>query len=244
MKVVVADDEEPARRLLVRLLGEIGGIEVVGEAATGVDALAIVGRTRPDVLLLDIDMPEMDGLELAARHADLPPVVFVTAHDEHAVRAFELDAVDYLLKPVGRERLAAALQRARARAGAGPADAALLAHARTDGIPRVVVRERDAILVFEATAIDRFHAADKYTLFTVEGREHATEESLLALEVRLAAHGFVRVHRGELVRISAIRALTTRDGMHEAQLRDGSSVRVSRRSLAALKAALGIQGSH
>jgi len=240
MKVAIADDEAPARKLLRRLLDELGGIEVVGEAATGLEALTLVGQTRPDVLLLDIDMPEMDGLELAARYAPLPAIVFVTAHEEHAVRAFEVDAVDFVLKPVRRERLAAALARARARSSAGAPEAKALGRVRTDGVPRVVAHEGNTVLVFEASSIDRFTASEKYTVFRVDGREHMTEESLVRLEARLAEHGFLRVHRGELVRVAAVRALTSEGGVHEARLRDGAIVRVSRRSVAALQAALGI----
>jgi DNA-binding LytR/AlgR family response regulator len=233
MRVLVADDEAPARRLLIRMLEQLG-VEVVGEASTGLEALAQVGRVRPELLLLDIDMPEMDGLELAARHARLPPVVFVTAHEQHAVRAFELDALDYLLKPVRLERLAAALQRARERGGPR------LPRPPDDGVPRVIAHDRGAILVFDARTIDRFHAAEKYTLFTVDGREHMTEEPLVALETRLRGLGFLRVHRGELIRITAVRALTGSGRDHEVHLQGGEVVRVSRRSLASLKRALGI----
>jgi DNA-binding LytR/AlgR family response regulator len=239
MKVVVADDEEPARRLLIRLLGQLGGISVVAEAADGIEALAAVGREAPELLLLDIDMPELDGLELAARYAHLPPIVFVTAHDEHALRAFDVGAVDYVLKPVQLERLAKALARARERnaSAAAPLEALL----RTRGVEgaRVLAQERGELLIFDATGIDRFHASDKYTMFSVDGREHLTEEPLTALEERLRAFGFLRVHRAELVRVAAIRALTSAPGGHQARLADGQVVRVSRRFLPDLKRALG-----
>jgi DNA-binding LytR/AlgR family response regulator len=239
MKVVVADDEEPARRLLIRLLGQLGGISVVAEASNGIEALAAVGREAPELLLLDIDMPELDGLELAARYAHLPPVVFVTAHDEHALRAFEVGAIDYVLKPVQLERLATALARARERnaSAAAPLEALL----RTRGVDgaRVLAQERGELLIFDAMAIDRFYASDKYTMFSVDGREHLTEEPLTALEERLRAFGFLRVHRAELVRVAAIRALTSAPGGHQARLADGQIVRVSRRFLPELKRALG-----
>lgn len=239
MRVVVADDEAPARRLLIRLLAQLGGIEVVAEAETGLQALAAVGRTQPDVLLLDIDMPELDGLALAAGHRHLPPVVFVTAHDAHAVAAFEIGAVDYLLKPVAIERLATALARVRERAA--PAVRAFEAwrSLRGDLTPRVLAHTGGTTLVFDATTIDRFHAVEKYTAFTVDGVEHLTEEPLVALEERLRPFGFLRVHRGELVRIAAIRALVAEPGGHDAQLRDGQRVRVSRRFLPSLRTALG-----
>jgi DNA-binding LytR/AlgR family response regulator len=237
MRVLVADDEAPARRMLARLLDQLGGHELVGEAASGLEALELVGRTRPDVLLLDIDMPELGGLELAARYAHLPPVVFVTAHDAHAVRAFELDAVDYLLKPVRLERLAAALQRVAQRTGvATPSFAAL----PVGDTPRVVTHERGEIRVFDVGTIDRFRAAEKYTVFLAQGHEHMTEEPLVALEGRLRSYGFLRVHRSELVRVAAIRALTGDALAHELVLADGQRVRVARRFLAVVKHALGI----
>lgn len=238
MRVIVADDEEPARRLLVRLLDELGGVEVVAEASNGLEALTAIGRTQPELILLDIDMPELDGLALAARYAHLPPIVFVTAHDEHALRAFEVGAIDYLLKPVGRERLATTLHRARARTAADPRGFEGLPGAQPGRSARVVVHDRGVIRVFDAAAIDRFHARDKYTAFSVDGAEHLTEEPLLELEQRLRPFGFQRVHRGELVRIAAVRTVTA-DG-REAGLADGQRVRISRRFLPGLRAVLGI----
>lgn len=228
MRVLVADDEAPARRALGRLLAQLGS-EVVAEAETGLDVLALVSTSRPDVILLDIAMPELDGIELAARYAHLPPIVFVTAHDEHAVRAFELDAVDYLLKPVRLERLAAALHRVASRRVA-----------IASGPPRVSSQVRGTIRVFDATTIDRYHSIDKYTAFVVDGVEHLTDEPLSALEQRLGGFGFLRVHRAELVRIAAIRALTSDPEGHVVALADGQSARVSRRSVGAVKAALGL----
>jgi DNA-binding LytR/AlgR family response regulator len=225
MKVVIADDEAPARRALARLVEKLGSV-VVAEAETGLDVLAAVGEARPDVILLDIHMPDLDGVELATRFAHLPPIVFVTAHDEHAVRAFELGAVDYLLKPVTLERLAAALHRVAAR------DIRV-------ATPRIVTRERGALRVFDATRIDRYRATDKYTVFVVEGTEHASEEALSLLEERLRPFGFLRVHRSELVRVAAIEALRTDAAEHTLLLADGQVVPVSRRLLASVKTAIG-----
>lgn len=236
----MVDDEVPARRRLVRMLEQLPGVEVAGQAGDGLAALAAVGEVRPDLILLDIHMPGLDGLALAARHAHLPPVVFVTAHDEHAVRAFELNAVDYLLKPVRPERLAVALQRAEARRV--PADggfAALGVDSRTAG-PRVVTHERGAVRLFDARDITRFSASDKYTAFRVDGEEHLTEEPLSQLEERLAPHGFVRIHRGELVAAAAVRSLDFTDGAHRIHLSDGQVARVSRRMVTALRTQLGI----
>lgn len=231
MKVLVVDDEAPARRRLVRMLGRLGGVEVVGEAADGEEALALARRLAPDLLLLDIDMPEMDGLELA-EVPDLPPIVFTTAHAEHALRAFEVAAVDYLLKPISRERLAEAIDRARARVGAAPVG--------PGGPVRVTARSGSTVYVVDAAEITRFHAEDKVTVFTHEGRELLLDESLSSLEQRLAAHGFMRTHRAELVRLSAVRALHTEDGSTSVELRDGSRAAVGRRMVAELKRRLGI----
>lgn len=239
MRVMVIDDEAPARRRLARMLEQQEGIELAGEAGNGLDALAAIERERPDLLLLDIEMPGVDGLALVARYAPLPPVVFVTGHDEHAIRAFELNAVDYLLKPVRRERLAEALQRSRARMRlAADSFQALPACAAVSTTPRVVTYSRGAVRLFDVRVITRFGASHKYTVFSAEGEEHLTEEPLSALAERLRPHGFVRVHRAELVNRSAIRALESNQGRHEIHLDDGQVVRVSRRELAALRATL------
>ena len=236
----MVDDELPARRRLVRMLEQLPGVEVAGQAGDGLAALAVVADARPDLILLDINMPGLDGLALAARHAHLPPVVFVTAHDEHAVRAFELNAVDYLLKPVRPERLAVALQRAEARRLPAPDGfAALGIDPRTAG-PRVVTHERGVVRLFDARDITRFSAADKYTAFRVGGEEHLTEEPLSQLEERLAPHGFVRIHRGELVAAAAVRSLDVADGAHRVHLSDGQVARVSRRLVTTLRKQLGI----
>lgn len=235
MRVLVVDDEPPARSHLIRMLSGLPGVEVVGDAEDGVAALAAIARTRPELLLLDIHMPGLDGLALAARYAELPPVVFVTAYDEHAIRAFELGAIDYLMKPVRLARLAQAIARAGARGSARAGFAALGAAAGADETWRVVVSDRGTIRLFDARQVTRFRAVDKYTAFVVDGEEHLTEEPLAALEERLAPHGFVRVHRGELVALRAIAAF----GDQLVRLCDGQVARVSRRSSAMLKKRLG-----
>jgi DNA-binding LytR/AlgR family response regulator len=243
--VLIVDDEAPARRRLIRMLGALDGITVVCEAGDGEAALAQVAALAPDVVLLDIRLPGVDGLALAARYAHLPPIVFVTAHDEFALRAFELDAVDYLVKPVRPERLAAALARARRRLDAPSQAAALsrLAASAPPGEPapsvRIVVIDRGALRLFDAQEVSRFWASDKYTLFVAAGEERLTQEPLAALAARLEPHGFLRVHRGELVNLRRVRAVRVEDGHHLAELDDGQVARVSRRELTAFKAALG-----
>jgi two-component system LytT family response regulator len=234
VRVLVVDDEEPARRRLVRMLERLGGIEVVGEAGDGEQALAMVRERAPELLLLDIDMPEMDGLELAELPG-LPPVIFTTAHAEHAVRAFEVAAVDYLLKPIARERLAEAIERARARMGRLAA-----ASPMAEAPPRITARSGGTVHVIDASEITRFHATDKVTIFVHEGRELVLDDSLSALEVRLGPHGFFRTHRSELVSLTAVKALHSEGGSTHVELRDGSRAAVGRRVVAELKRRLGI----
>jgi DNA-binding LytR/AlgR family response regulator len=253
MRVLVVDDEAPARRRLVRMLAALADVTVAGEAADADTALAQIAALGPELVLLDIQLPGMDGLALAARYADLPPIVFVTAHAEFAVRAFELDAVDYLVKPVRPERLAAAIERARRRsdadrrAGDAPATTDVLTRlaAPRPGEPpapstRIVVVDRGALRLFDAREVSRFWASDKYTLFRSGDEEHLTQEPLSALAARLEPLGFMRVHRGELINIARVRTVRAEDGQHVAELDDGQAARISRRVLTAFKAALGV----
>jgi DNA-binding LytR/AlgR family response regulator len=250
VNVLIVDDEPPARRRMRRLLADLPGVEVVGEAGSADQALAALAARGADVVLLDIRMPGLDGLELVARYAELPPVIFVTAHDEFAVRAFELDAVDYLLKPVRPERLAAALDRVRRRARRAEPSAsdpprladALARLSRAGGAarPRVVVMERGAVRLFDACAVARYWAEDKYTLFLADGAERLTLEPLVELEARLAPHGYLRVHRAELIDVARVRALVSDASGQLAELDDGQRARVSRRRAAELRAALGL----
>jgi two-component system LytT family response regulator len=236
VRVLVVDDEEPARRRLVRMLERLGGVEVVGEAGDGEQALALVRERGPELLLLDIDMPEMDGLELAEL-PEVPLVIFTTAHAEHAVRAFEVAAVDYLLKPIARERLAEAIERAKARAQVGRVAVGAVA---AEAAPRITARSGATVHVISASEITRFHATDKVTIFVHEGRELVLDESLNALEERLGPHGFFRTHRSELVSLTAVKALHTDGGSTTVELRDGSRAAVGRRVVAELKRRLGI----
>lgn len=233
MRVLVVDDEAPARRRLVRMLERLDGVTVVGQAADGEAALTLLTELRdapPDALLLDIDMPQMDGLELAEQ-AGLPPIIFTTAHSEHALRAFEVAAVDYLLKPISPQRLADALDRVRA-APSTPA--------APEGPLRITARSGNTTHVIEAAEICRFYAEDKYTVFVHEGRELMLDDSLATLERRLGGHGFFRTHRSELINLATVRALVTEGGSTKVQLADGSEAAVGRRVVAELKRRLGI----
>jgi DNA-binding LytR/AlgR family response regulator len=246
MRILVVDDEPLARRRLIRLLAKIPGTEVVGEAANGEEALERIREHAPDVVLLDIRMPGVDGLRLASEGRDLPPVIFTTAYDQYAVQAFEANAVDYLLKPIQSERLETALAKVRkggASLDAGRIDTLLqeLLRKSGGGEPlRVTARSGKTIRVFDAAGISRFHAADRYTVFQHEGTEYVLDDSLSALEERLGSAGFVRVHRSELVNLNQVKALHLEEGASEVLLADGQTAPVSRRLVGELKRRLGI----
>ncbi len=218
MRVLIVDDEPPARRRLVRLVLEVGEDEIVGEAEDGIEALAAIERLTPDVVLLDISMPGLDGLAVAATDHGVP-VIFTTAHAEHAIAAFEIDVVDYLLKPIARDRLRAALDRAR----------------RHRPNLRLSARHGDTTRVFDASLVARYTARDKYTTCELDGEELVLDESLNALEKRLAKLGFVRVHRAELIRLS--RVVRTHGGATglKLELDDGAIIPVSRRATAEVR---------
>jgi len=217
IRVFIADDEAPARERLRELLQDIASEvpnTVAGEAKNGIEALERLPASAAQVLLLDIRMPGMDGLELARHVAgmeDAPAVVFVTAHDKHAIEAFELSALDYLLKPVRAERLAAALK--KAAAGGPPPRESL---ERAAGAPReyLSVAERHRIVLVPVKDIVFLRAEQKYVTVRTREREHLIEESLVALE-REFSGPFVRIHRNCLVARAAIRGFERTGGGDE-----------------------------
>jgi DNA-binding LytR/AlgR family response regulator len=222
------------------MLRRIPEVEAVCEAADGLEALERIERERPDLLLLDIRMPGLDGLSLAGQARELPPIVFTTAYDEYAVRAFEVSAVDYLLKPVKLERLRAALGRVRAARGGGAGLRELLERLRPPEVAPVAARCGGTVRLFEPRTISRFHAEEKYVVFRQDGHEHLLDETLTSLAERLAPLGFLRVHRAELVNLGHVRALHARDEETRVELADGQTAPVSRRFVAVLKQRLGI----
>ena len=207
VRIFIADDEAPARERLKELLSDIAAelpTEVVGEARHGLEAVERVPASGAQVLLLDIEMPGMGGLEVARHLAALeqpPRVVFVTAHDRHAVEAFELNALDYLLKPVRAQRLAAALRKAAAAAAPGREQLARAAIAAREYLSIV---ERHRILLVPVRDIVFLRAEQKYVTVRTRSREHLIEEPLVMLEQEFARQ-FVRIHRNCLVARAAIR---------------------------------------
>jgi two-component system response regulator AlgR len=244
LRVFIADDEAPARERLRELLTDIAGelpAEVVGEAQNGLEAIERLPSSGAQVLLLDIQMPGMGGLELARHLAGLqagPAVVFVTAHDRHAVEAFELNALDYLMKPVRAARLAAALRKAVL---AGPPPKQGLAHAARQPREYLSVMERNRIVLVPVREIVFLRAELKYVTLRTRSAEHLIEEPLVALETEFAER-FVRVHRNCLVARAAVRgferAADVAEEPHWNVVLDGLDERlpVSRRQWAAVRA--------
>ena len=231
-RVLLADDEPAARRGVRQLLAAFPDFTVAGECRNGREVLAALDLVAPDVLFLDVQMPELGGFDVIRRRTPerMPVVVFLTAYDEYAIHAFDAEALDYLVKPVTEERFAATMWRVSKRLRAGTS---------TAPEPTIVVPTARGALVLELREIDWVEAADYYARLWVGGRSYLIRESLDQLERRIGAHGFVRTHRGALVRLAAVRALQAAEsGELVALLASGARVPVSRRRRATIVAAV------
>jgi two-component system response regulator AlgR len=229
LRVLVVDDEPLARERLSHLVEELPAVELAGVASSGEEALLLAGRLRPEVVLLDIRMPGMDGLEAAhhlARLPEPPAVIFTTAFEQHALAAFEAQAAGYLLKPVRPDKLREAIERARR-----PTRAQLARIAEGTGGPRtrIAVRARDELRLIPVDDVVSFVAEQKYTTMKHRGGDELIEEPLKALEEEFAAR-FVRIHRNALVAIAHIEGLERdAEGHHHVRLKGGTTLPVSRR---------------
>lgn len=220
LRALIVDDEPLARANLAHLLARDPAIRIVGQCGSADEALAAIDATRPDLLFLDIEMPECDGFELLERIAPSPAfaIVFVTAHNQFALRAFEVGALDYLLKPFDDRRFARVLERAKERL-------------RVPGEQRrFIVKNGPTLDVVKYADIDWIEASDYYSTLHAGGRAHMLRRSLAELETLLAGHGFHRVHRSAIVNLDRLRALEIReDGEYEVVLESGQRLRMSRR---------------
>ena len=238
MRILIVDDERPARERLRRMLALETGIDAIEEAPDGHAALRCLPDFRPDALLLDVEMPELSGIELAASlPAPAPLVVFVTAYDEYALRAFDANAIDYLLKPFDQARLRRALERLRerhaARERAGPAAAA--------GLPprQLLVTERGATRVVQVADIEWLETADNYVVLHTAHGAPLLRQTLSGLLEQLGG-AFVRCHRRAAVRVGAVERIVALDkGDCELVLRSGAVAPCSRQYRAVLMEALG-----
>jgi two-component system LytT family response regulator len=239
LTVLVCEDEPLARLHLRELVEATDGLLWCGEAADGATAVALLDRLAPDVVFLDVRMPELDGLAVLERARHRPAVVFTTAYDAHAVQAFELGAVDYLLKPFGAERFATAVARLRRALGEG-VDAPTVperVRASTGPLARVFVRERGRIVPVPVAEIERLEAEDDYVAIISRGRRHLLTITLAALLDRLDGRRFVRIHRSHAVNLDHVAALLPFDaGRLVVELRDGTRLTASRTGTQALRA--------
>jgi two-component system LytT family response regulator len=241
LRVVLADDERPARLALAGLVTSCPGLTIVGEAANGSEAIAVIERERPDLAFLDLQMPEVDGLGVVrlVRPECLPLVAFVTAFDEFAVEAFELNAVDYLLKPVEPARLAATVARARERLeGAAPrpegdrvrAAAQAIEQRRTAPLTRLPVRRHDDILLLPIRQVASFVAEGELLhVATLKGERFTITHALKDIEARLDPARWLRLERGAIVAVDAIAKVSPLPGgTYLVVLSNGQEVRASR----------------
>jgi two-component system LytT family response regulator len=250
IRTLIADDEALAREGLRALLAPEHDVHVVGECADGRETVARIGETRPDLVFLDVQMPEWSGFDVLRRVGvgTVPAVVFVTAYDQHALEAFHVHAVDYLLKPVDAERFAVAMRRARALLGVGGRDAAreriaemLAALDRAPrGIGRLVVRVDGRTLFFRHEEIDRVEADGNYANVVVRGRPLLVRETLADLERQLDPARFIRVHRSTILNVDRVREIQPMfKGEHVVLTTDGARFPLTRKYRALLEERLG-----
>src|SRR5215467_12096574 len=233
MRIVIVDDEEPARRLLREYLASYDDIEIVAECANGFEVVKVVADLKPDLLLLDIQTPKLDGFEVLELIGREVSVIFVTAYDKYALQAFEVHAVDYLLKPFTADRLHEALDRAKARIQAKQLlpieDLTRTARPAGARLGRILIRDGANVHVIPLSKIDYVEAQDDYVCFRSEGKRYMKQQTLADLESALDPSQFVRIHRSYILNIERLAKLElyAKDS-HAAILRDGTRLPVSR----------------
>jgi two-component system LytT family response regulator len=254
IRTLVVDDEPTARRGMRLLLGRDPEITIIGEATTGREAVRRITEDRPDLVLLDVQMPEMDGFKVleAVPPAHLPSVIFVTAYDQHALRAFEINAIDYLLKPYDDERFAAALHRAKTEIfrrqteelsarlsnllkylrGSEPKPGRKSERPAEEGSERpdrILLKSGGDIYFLKAGEIDWIEAEGDYMKFHAGGRTHLLRDTMASLEARLDAARFIRIHRSTIVNIDRVKKLSPSfAGDYAVVLQDGTKLKLSR----------------
>jgi two-component system LytT family response regulator len=236
IRALVVDDEPLARSNVTVLLRRDPDVDLLGECSSGIEALAQIRCMQPDLLFLDVQMPECDGfdvLELLGS-ATPPAIVFVTAYDQYALRAFEAGALDYLLKPFDDARFRRALDRAKAT----------LAHGTLTRPPissRLILKDRGEVLFVKAADIDWIEAANYYACLHVGARTHVLRRSLIELESELDPAQFCRIHRATIVNLERIRSMELKDdGEYQVVLETGARLRLSRRFRRRLQSRLGV----
>lgn len=235
MRVLIVDDEHLARALLREYLADHADIEIVGECANGFEAVKAIGELHPELVFLDIQMPKLDGFEVVelagTRSPDAPHYIFATAYDQFALKAFEVHAIDYLLKPFSRERLAQALEQARSRRPQPPQLQAVVADAaqRRGYLERILIRDGARVHVVPSAAIDYIEAQDDYVQVTAAGKAWLKNQRMSELEAQLDPQVFIRIHRSYIVNVGSIARIepASKDN-YCAVLKDGARLPISR----------------
>lgn len=214
VRAAIVDDEDLARQVLREYLTPHSDIEIVAECANGFEAVKAVAELKPDLVFLDIQMPKLDGFEVLELLDPSPAIIFVTAHDNHAIRAFEVHAVDYLLKPVGVDRFEAALARVKERLAANAANqsqprasaAELAAAARQPAqyVDRIPVREGTSVVIIPAAKLDYVEAQDDYVALVSQGKKHLKQQTISSIEAALDPSRFLRIHRSYIVNLERV----------------------------------------
>jgi len=237
IRVLIVDDEQLARKRIADLLQQDSDVQIVGQVGNGTEALQLVQQEAPDLLFLDVQMPEGDGFELleAVGTETMPAVILVTAYDKYALRAFDIQAVDYLLKPFSEGRFRQALERAKeqiSKTQQTAADARLQPHAGTNGKKypsRLVIKSSGKVLFIKTNEIDYVEAAGNYLSIVVGKDSHLIRDTMQNFETRLDPEHFIRIHRSTLVNIDRVRELQPLfGGEYAVLLRDGRQLTLSR----------------
>jgi len=248
IKTLIVDDERLAREKVRALLADDADIEIVGECANGADAIAAVRKQKPDLVFLDVEMPGANGFQVLQRLRGerLPMVVFITAHDEYAVRAFEVEAIDYVMKPFDRKRFADALRRAKRQMNEPEEEAEgrilRLLERMLKPLDHFVVKQRDRTFLLPVQEIDWIEAEGKYVRLHAAGAAHLVRESIGDVEERLDARRFLRIHRGTIVNVKRILEMHRGfGGGIFVVLRDGTKLTMSRRYRTRIREVTGLE---
>jgi two-component system, LytTR family, response regulator len=250
-RAVIVDDEELARQVLRELLRAYPEIDVVAECANGFEAVKALTELKPDLLFLDVQMPKLDGFEVLELAGPVPAVIFVTAYDQFALRAFEAHAVDYLLKPFGSDRLKTAVEHARVRLakasppggqGEQPAplhELAAAARPPEQYLERLVVRDGSKVILIPVRKLDYAEAQDDYVALSTEGKKHLKQQTISSLEKALDPQRFLRIHRSYIVNLERVSRIEPYGkDTHVVVLSNGAQLPVSRSGYARLREAL------
>jgi two-component system LytT family response regulator len=235
VRTIIVDDEELARERLRSLLGKEKEIEIIGEAGDGKSAVALIDKEKPDLVFLDVQMPELDGFEVLQNLSHQPNVVFVTAHDKFALKAFDVHAVDYLLKPFDKERFQTALKRVlekvRSKALEAEKISAVLNEVKPPSKPveRLMVKTEGRVLLIKTEDLDWVEAADNYVNLHVGNEAHLMRETMSSLEGKLPAEKFMRISRSSIVNLERIKELQPMfHGEYVVILKNGTKLTLSR----------------